>query len=55
MGILYQVASKEVMRQTFIKDLLALGVTHHKGKEVYDLDYNEAKHVLTMERIKREE
>lgn len=45
--------TNELKRQAIIQDLLNLGVLDYKGKSVHELDYYEAKHALTMERIRQ--
>jgi hypothetical protein len=48
LGVQYW-ACKEVMRQNFIQDLLAKGVTENKkGVNVYDLTYDELRHEVAM-------
>lgn len=53
--ILYRAVnmSNELKRQAIIQDLLNMGVLDYKGKSVHELDYYEAKHALTMERIRQ--
>jgi hypothetical protein len=48
LGILYR-ACKQVMRQNFIQDLLARGITENKhGVSVHDLNYEELRHEITI-------
>jgi len=55
MAMLYKAVNmtNELKRQAIIQDLLNIGVTEYKGKPVHELDYYEAKHALTMERIRQ--
>lgn len=48
MGILYK-ASKELMRQNYIQDLLMRGVTENKqGISIHNLDYYELRHLIAV-------
>ncbi|MBT2696372.1 hypothetical protein J7E79_02835 [Bacillus sp. ISL-40] len=48
MGILYR-ACKEVMRQSYIQDLLVIGFTENKeGISVYDMKDEELRHELAL-------
>lgn len=53
--ILYRAVNmtNELKRQAIISELKNLGIFDYKGKPVHELDYYEAKHALTMERIRQ--
>lgn len=55
MGILY-LASKAVMQQHFIRELLAERITENKeGKSVYDMDYEELKSEIVLNAFRKKD
>mgnify|MGYP001419016440 CR=1 FL=1 len=52
----YRVAdvTEELKRQIVIQNLMEMGIKSYKGKHVSELEYNEARHVLVMARLKKE-
>lgn len=55
MALLYHAVnlSNDSKKQAIIHELLKLGVTEFKGRKVDELDFYEAKHALSIERVKR--